>query len=78
MIFPLAKGDEAKIAEMVRLEKVQEKIAGNLPIVRLVEDFKGINKTPSIWVKLGRSDIKPVHNLELEIGKRKIKANVAE
>jgi hypothetical protein len=75
VIFPLAEGDESKVGEVIGGKKVQEKVAGALPIVGPAEYFEGVDKTPGVGVNLRRSNIKSVENFDLEGRERKAKTN---
>jgi hypothetical protein len=75
MIFPLSERDESEIQEMVRGKNIQKEIARAFPVVGPAKNFKSIEKTPSVGVKLSKRDFKSVEDLDLEVRKGKAEAN---
>jgi hypothetical protein len=52
---------------MVGGKNIQENIARAFPVIGLAKNFKSINKTPSVGLKLRRRDFKSVKDLDLEV-----------
>ena len=69
MVFPLTERYEAEVDEVVRHEKIEKKVAGDLPVVCPAEDLKCVDKSPSFWMKFGKGNLKTVEDLNLKIGK---------
>jgi hypothetical protein len=78
MVFPLTERYEAEVDEMIRHEKIEEKVVGDLPVVGPAKYLKCIYKSPSVRVELRRRHLKSVEYLDLKVGEEETQTNVAE
>jgi hypothetical protein len=52
MILPLTKGDEPKVGKMIGGKKIQEQVAGTLPVVSPTKNLKGVDEAPGVGMNL--------------------------
>ena len=55
----------------VGTKNIQEQGRGARPAIGLAKDLKGLEKPPTVRMKLGRSKVKVVQNFNLKVGERK-------